>query len=54
VRIGTWFHLGRAYAALDKDEDAREAFNKALELPKQLKDDDLLKAKARELLPKLK
>lgn len=46
--------LGRAYAKLGRDDDARKALTKGLALPNTEKDDDETKQRGRELLAELK
>jgi tetratricopeptide (TPR) repeat protein len=52
-RAGNWVELGRTYAAMGKDDDARKALEKGLSLPIRQRDDAEARRRAREALEKL-
>jgi tetratricopeptide (TPR) repeat protein len=52
-RVGNWVELGRAYAALDNEKEAREAIEKGLKLPNKQRDDPTTKERGRATLKKL-
>lgn len=52
--VGTHLELGRTYLQMDRDEDARQHLERALELPNVDPDDPRYKREARELLRDLR
>lgn len=52
-RVGNHVELGRTYLAMGKKEEAKAALQKGLSLPDTMRDDPMVKARARELLKKL-
>jgi regulator of microtubule dynamics protein 3 len=52
--VNHYLELGRTLLALDKDDEAAQAFQKAIDLPKTTSKDDVLKAEAKAELAKLK
>jgi regulator of microtubule dynamics protein 3 len=52
--VNHYLELGRTLLALDKNDEAAQAFQKAIDLPKTTSKDDVLKAEAKAELAKLK